>query len=448
MKNYLCTFGICAIFSLLFASCQKNEFDSNKTTPFVKPTVYYVSATGSDNNNGTAKTSPFQTLGKVIPLTLPGDSVYITGVYNMTATVTITNSGSPGKFITYAALPGTRPKFIFSGNLYNSIVINASYIKFEGIEMQGDNQNLTYADALASELATAKNGNNGTGVYNMNGLSVGPVSKTATVFPTHIEVRKCIVHDFPAGGIGCGNVDYYTCEDNISYNNSWYTIYATSGMGMITPYDSDNNTTTYRNVFRRNICYNNKTTIIWLAQNKLSDGNGIIIDVNTTSAGNGPAYTGRTLVEDNISFNNGGSGIHAFSAGHVDIINNTAYNNGQVVGYADIYASYSNDCRVMNNIAYARTGGKTNDIKNNTNVTYDYNIYYNTTSIVGAGPHDIVADPQFINLSVDPAVANFQLQASSPAVNSGGTTVFSAIDFLKVARPKGAGPDRGAYESF
>lgn len=450
MKNFKLISALFLLLIIALHSCEKNEFATNKTsTPVPKPKVYFISdATGSDNNIGTSQAAAFKTIAKAAVLTQPGDSVYIMqGNYTITSTLNIVNSGKAGQFITYAALPGSSPKLVCSGNLFNAVVINASYIKFEGIEMQGDNANLTLVNATSAYNAAVAGGA-ANGTYNMNGINVGPTSKTATVFPSHIEVRNCIVHDFPALGIGAVSADYVTIERNRVYNNSWYTMYATSGISMVTPWDSDNSTTGYRFVVRGNICYNNKTQVPWINTKALSDGNGIIIDVNTITAGNGPAYKGRTLVENNVSFNNGGSGIHAFSSGHVDIVNNTAYNNGQVVGYADIYASYANDCKVINNIAYAKNGGRTNNITNNTNVTYDYNVYYNSTNIVGMGAHDIIADPQFINLSTNPAVANFQLKASSPAVNAGTSTLFSAKDFSGIARPKGSAPDCGAYESF
>jgi parallel beta-helix repeat protein len=448
MKNKI-LIAFC-LFAFAISSCQKNQFGEYKTTqPTHTPVNYYVSTSGSDNNNGLTQATAFLTIAKAVPYTQPGDIVNImAGTYTITSTINIVNSGTADNYITFQALPGGGvPKLIFSGNIYYAVNINASYINFQGMELQGSNASLTLAAAMAA-YTTAVGGGAPTGVYNTNGITIGPTSKTATVFPTHITVSNCIVHDFPAGGIGAGSADYVTIQGNTAYNNSWYTMYATSGIGIITPFDSDKSATGYRNIVINNTCYNNKTQVPWISIKALSDGNGIIIDVNTTSAGNGPAYTGKTLVENNVSFNNGGSGIHAFSAGNVDIINNTAYGNGQVVGYADIFASYSNNCRVINNIAYARTGGKTNDIKNNTNVTYDYNVYFNSSNILIMGAHDIVADPQFINPSTDPTVANFQLKATSPAVNAATLTIFALTDILGIKRPKGNGPDIGAYESF
>lgn len=229
-------------------------------------------------------------------------------------------------------------------------------------------------------------------------------------------------------------------------------MYGGSGISILTPFDSDANSG-YKNIVRNNICYTNKTTIPWigLTPARLSDGNGIIIDVNVRPYGSTATdtpYKGRTLVENNVSFNNGGSGIHAFEAAHVDIINNTTYNNAQVmVDYADLYANTCSDVNIMNNVVQSKPGGKCNSNNKNTNVTYDYNIYFVGATAV-KGPNDKVADPQFINVSTSAAVANFSLKQGSPAVDAGTRTLFSPKDINGVTRPKGASVDCGAYEAY
>lgn len=413
---------------------------------------YYVSAlAGSDANSGSSESAPFKTISKAAGLTNPGDVVLImNGVYNANGAtlLNITRSGTSANYITYKAFTGHYPKIKASGNVWNTIVVNASYIVIEGLELEGDNANLTYEGAFVT-YQNAVNGGSPSGVYNTNGISVGgPAAESK--FPHHITVRNCKVHDFSGGGLSSIQADYTTFEGNTVYNNAWYMMYAGSGISILTPFDSDTNTG-YKNIVRNNIVYNNKTTIPWISitPKRLSDGNGIIIDVNKHTYNNpsGPAYVGRTLVENNVSYNNGGSGIHAFEANHIDIINNTAYNNGVVMGYADIFAGGSSDVKILNNIAYARHGGKCNTNGGNTNVAYDYNIYYNGTTDV-QGPNDIVADPKFINASINPAVANFNLQSSSPAINGGSLTAgaYSSKDINGVVRPVGARPEVGAYE--
>ncbi|MFD2285881.1 hypothetical protein GJU39_18200 [Pedobacter petrophilus] len=447
MKNKITVFLL--ILSIAFLGCDKYDFNKQRVFSAQGDKIFYVSPSGNDVNTGLSQSTPFKTFEKAVASTLPGDIVYfMDGTYSITRTINIVTSGLADKHITYTALPGSKPKFIVSGNIYDSININASYIRIVGLELQGNNANLTYADALA-----AYNAKTSDGVYNNSGISIGG-PRTASKFPHHVEIKNCLVHDFSGGGIGAIQADYITFEGNTVYNNAWYTIYGASGMSILTPFNSDN-TTGYKNIVRGNKCYGNKTTIPWIQVDRLSDGNGIILDVNnrvygaTTGTG---YYTGRTLVENNISFNNGGSGIHAFDAQHVDIVNNTTYNNGLVVGYANIFASYATDCKIMNNIMYAKPGGRVNSTNNfgGANVIYSNNIYFLNGGAAPEvmGTNDKIADPLFVTLSSDPAIANFQLQAASPAVNYGTSNFFAAKDYLGVARPKGTAPDCGAFESF
>lgn len=366
---------------------------------------YYVSdATGSDANNGLTTTTPLKTINAGQTVAVPGDTVFImNGSYVPATTIQLLKSGTADKYITYKAYPGHKPKFFFSGSIWNAVSINGSYVVLEGLEFEGNNQALTYADALASFNDKQAGGTNNSlyATYNMNGVSIGGPN-TDSKFPHHVVIRNCKIHDFPGGGLGAIQSDYITFDGNTVYNNAWYMMYGGSGIGILTPFDSDANTG-YKNIIRNNICYNNKTTIPWigLTPARLSDGNGIIIDVNVhpySSKDTDKPFKGRTLVENNVSFNNGGSGIHAFEAAHVDIINNTTYNNAQVmVDYADLFANTCSDVKILNNIIYAKPGGKCNSNNKNTSVAYDYNIYFNGSTAT-KGTNDKVMDP---SLSTD-----------------------------------------------
>jgi len=153
------------------------------------------------------------------------------------------------------------------------------------------------------------------------------------------------------------------------------------------------------------------------------------------------------LVENNVSVNNGGSGIHSYSADHVDIINNTAYHNGTVVGYPDIFSNACKDVNIINNLIYSRPGGDCNSKPKNASEIYNFNVYFNG-KVAAQGPNDLVADPGFVNLSTDRVLGNFRLKSTSPAVDRGSNMAgqFSKTDILGVSRPQGTKPDIGAYE--
>jgi hypothetical protein len=411
-------------------------------------TNYYVSAlTGSNNNTGLSETSAFASIQNAADLTTPGDTVFVmNGTYsdakwatsNHVTMLYVTRSGAENAYITYKNYPGHTPKILGINARWNCVEMNASYIVIDGLNFEGNNANITLEEAtqayndVVKKVASAGS----QGRYNTNCISMGGSKH-------HITIKNCKVHDFSAGGIGVGAADYVNIENNIIYNNSWYTMYATSGISVLNTKSIDN-VTSYKIFIRNNIVHNNKTLVPWEKIDALSDGNGIILDVNVGNGTTVAPYVGRYLVENNVSYNNGGGGIHAYKAAHVDIINNTAYNNGTVVGYPEIDANQCSDVKIYNNIMYARTGGNCNG--NDANTIYDYNLYFNGPAYK-KGAHDITADPQFVNLAKD-ATANFRLQSTSPAINNGSNTSgqFSPTDILKVARPIGFSTDMGAYE--
>jgi hypothetical protein len=421
-------------------------------------TDYYVSATGSNTNTGKSSNSPFLTIQKAHDLTVAGDTVFVmNGTYGSQSgpILNVTRSGAVTGYITFKAFKGHFPKITAAGNVWNAVSINGSYIVFDGFEMIGNNANITYDKALASYTEAANGGTNWSTYanYNTNAITIGG-PRDESKLPHHVVIRNCKVHDFPGGGINSIQADYTTIENNVVYNNAWYMMYAGSGISILTPFNWDR-ATGYKNIIRNNICNTNKTTIPWVSVKKLSDGNGIIIDVNQRAyndqSGTTPdpanAYTGRTLVENNVSVNNGGSGIHTYKADHVDIINNTAYHNGTVVGYPDIFSNACQDVNIINNIIYARLGGDCNSKPKNASEVYSHNIYFNG-KVGFQGPNDVVIDPQFVNLSTDLFLGNFNLKASSPAIDQGTNAagLYGQKDIMGIARPQGAKPDKGAYE--
>ena len=78
-------------------------------------------------------------------------------------------------------------------------------------------------------------------------------------------------------------------------------------------------------MMRNNRTHDNHCTQPWVVSGKLSDGNGMIVDDNrnTQDGSTHIPYTGRFLVAGDLSYRNGGSGMHAFSSDRVDFINNT-----------------------------------------------------------------------------------------------------------------------------
>jgi len=415
--------------------------------------TYYVSAsTGSDANNGLSAGAPFATIQKAHDVSAPGDTILImSGTYGQTSgqgVVEITRSGLPGAYITYKAYDPAHKPVLKVTTAWNHIrVTGASYIKIEDLIIEGNQDDITQQQAQAVyDHMIANNPTNTVdwdyvGTTNTNGIVIAGAGSQIS---HHVELRNLDVSKCPGGGIGSSVADYITFENNRVHDNSKWSIYGNSGISIYEPVDIDTNTSTYKNIIRNNVSYNNATTLPFYATQAMSDGNGIILDDFNFTQNPGTPYQGKTLVVNNIVYNNGGSGIHAYESTNVDIVNNTAYNNNQTdeLDWGQIFANLSADVNITNNILYARTGYPVNANYSNTNVVYDYNVYYNGTPVV-SGTHDIVANPNFVNA----ANGNFKLNANSPAIDAGTSTLAPATDYEGTARPQGNGVDIGAYET-
>lgn len=389
---------------------------------------YYVSGSGSDDNTGRASNAAYRNLAKAASVVVAGDTVWImNGTY---APFTLSRSGTSAAPITWKAYAGHKPEL--ASTSWNAISVNASWQIIDGLTLTGANDSITLAAAEADYAKDAPNG-----LYNGNGILLDNRNKETKHH--HLTVRNCTVRKFPGGGIATIQADYTVVENCDIYENAWYSRYGCSGL-TIFPHNADSGAG-YRNIIRGNRLWYNCGLVKWKQVLDYSDGNGFILDVTADD------YSGRTLVTNNLAVNNGGSGIHAYKGRHADIVNNTAYMNGWKVGYADIFAGYSTDIVLKNNIAYSRVGGKANTNSSNTSVVYDHNIYFNGTRAV-TGAHDIVADPKFVAAGLDPLSSDFRILGASPARDAGvaiaGTT--PTVDILGTSRPRGSAIDRGAYE--
>ncbi|MEV0845568.1 DUF1565 domain-containing protein [Streptomyces sp. NPDC049954] len=409
-------------------------------------TTYYVSPSGSDTNSGTSESAPLKTLQKAADRTKPGDTVSIMGgTYTESAPgrdiLVIKRSGTAGQPITYRAHPGSKP-VIHPVNSWNGVnVAGASHIVISGLEIAGDSSRISLADA-------ERNAGRDDPRYNTNCLNIHRDGDSGPA-PHDVLVTGNEVHHCPGAGISAIDADEVTVDHNKVHDTSWYTHYATSGISFLRALDaSPGDPQKYKMRITGNVVYGNETKVKWGNCGCYSDGNGIIVDTNQNKPeGTGADYQGRTLVANNVTFDNGGSGIHSFKSQHVDIVNNTAYYNSRSphLDYGNIYAAYSRDVRLLNNVSSVRPGEPTNSNGKNEDVTYDYNVYFGGKTPEVKGPHDLVADPRLVHPTTDPAAADFRPGANSPALGSG--TPFPAVpqDITGRDRDSAQGWDRGAY---
>ncbi len=427
------------------STVQENRLPNRKLISAVPAagTTYYVSGSGNDRNSGLSASSPFRTPQRAANLTRPGDTVLLmNGVYtnsNPAGTVlAITRSGSSNAWITYKAYPGHSPKIQFNGWHGVWIKDGAAYIEVNGLEIEGNNRNISLSYALSQKYNTSNPRTSG------NCITVDGRGKAR---PHHVRILNSKIHDCGGGGVTAIETDYLTVDGNEVYNNAWYSPFGSSGISLLKNWNYDGNQG-YRIFIRNNKVYRNRMYVPWIVNGKYQDGNGIICDrLRNDEAGSrlGP-YRGRTLIANNVVYENGGGGIHAFKSDKIDVIHNTSYLNNQTAGipYGQISMNVTNDVKVLNNILFSQ-GGKPINSSNgkNTNTTFNYNLYNsNGYTASGRGPNDIIADPQFVNAGG----RDFRPRSTSRAINTGIRFNSLTTDFLGNPRVRGSAPDRGAYE--
>lgn len=430
-------------------------------TPVALDAATYHVWPGGDNTDGRSRVTAFHTLQQAADVAGPGDTVLIgAGTYTNATDVPsalhpdkkpesevlwITRGGTADAWLEFAAHPGEKPLIKFNGWGGIKIAGSAAYVAIRGLTVEGNNDHVTLIEARTQETTRKAEAR-----FSGNGIEIDG-RRSGAAKPHHIRIVGNTIRKCGGGGIAVIQADYLTIEDNIVHACAWYSPFANSAISLYQNWNYDDSPG-YRNVIARNRCYDNRSLVLWLYAStpKLSDGNGIIVDDSRNTQNNSTLgrYRGRTLVANNLVFNNGGSGMHAYESDHVDFVNNTAWHNGHVVGYPEISAGDSSDVRILRNIMSARPGGRCNSNHNNTDVIYDYNIYHGGTTAV-RGPHDLVAEPQFVAPHTVLELADFRLQPTSPARDSGGAVdVVPAgnTDLLGQPRVQGRAIDRGAIE--
>ena len=402
--------------------------------------VWYVKGTGNDANDGKTEQTAKRTLQHVADQVNPGDVVLIgDGIYtsdDKEGVLQIKRSGTARKWITWRAIEGQHPEV--RPHLWAGIKVEASYHILDGLKVIGRNDSI----ALKYAIADTKN-DKPDPTFNTNGIFVEGRKCASDKKPHHVIIRNCEVCKCSGGGITMIECDYVTVEDCSVYNNAWYMRYAGSGITTLNLWAFDDKPG-YHVVIQRNRVWNNRTLVPWEKIAKLSDGNGILLDVTnrdgqSTTNPDGdaivqkkkedttnddkpqrPVWNNRSLIANNISVYNGGSGIHTFRTCHVDIINNTTYWNGTGVDYEEIFANASYDVVIKNNIMVPRPGGRVTSNNRNQDLQWDYNVYPQEQKVVW-GEHDIIADPQFVMPYTDLNFADFRLREGSPATGMGAS---------------------------
>ncbi len=384
---------------------------------------YHVRPSGNDLGNGTIN-DPFATIQKAADVAIAGDTVCVgDGVYK--EMITLSHDGTDDAWIVFKNIHGEHP-----------------VVEGERIRRYGFN----YSNRTCIEI-------NGFEIRNSSDMGCG------NRYVGKIIVRNCILHGHGSAGIA---VNYpkdgaqVIAEDNICFENGWGVGWA-SGIHL----NNKRNGNGTSHIIRRNICFNN-----YDGSSHHTDGNGIAFDMG--------GIGGYCLIESNLCFNNGASGIIVLF-GRADIVHNTCFRNGwdtEGQTHAEIKILDRDNpeaahCRVYNNIVWARSDSR--GVPFSTSIDIDQ--LKNNLVWSDKGENDPVmfyhreknriAKPEFAKMAFDNEIKSlhggkfldmnvddydFHLQSSSPGIGMAMETDLSIFDIEKQHRSSGPSP-LGAYET-
>ena len=438
--------------SVIGISCKKTTGNSglDDTTVFQPPvkkgTSYYVSKDGSDNNLGKSNTSTgaFLTIKKGFSALKAGDTLNVNdGTYNEYDLKIDFTGGSKTVRTTIQSINKWGAKLVLDGPSNQGMAINAYGVIIDKFE-------ITWKANPTKD------------------------HKGIEIYGNWTTISNCDVHHCPFSGISGAYCDNVLIENNVVHDN--YSKFSTengSGISIWDPHMIEQNVGGYNIIIRNNICYNNWATSNVGSVGEPTDGNGIILDdFHNSQTPGGQNYTYKTLVENNLCFNNGGRGIHNFYSNNVTIRNNTVYGNnyilknfhdvGELENTGGLNVAFYNNISVstanlpgVNALKITLENSGSNITKLNNNIlcgSNPFSIWTSNTTLTGGGNSGNVTNtsttyPKFI----DPTNVlgyDFHLQSTSPAINAGYNANAAAVDLDGITRPKGGTVDIGCYESL
>src|SRR5918911_7871 len=314
-----------ALASALLSACSVPA-ETASTDKLPDTPIFYVDANaGSDLNHGRTPQAAFKTLNRAAASVKPGWTVQVmNGTYTSDGTenpLTISVSGTPDAWITFKAADGQHPVIQIprgSGAWAGIHLFGVAYVIIDGFEVIGQRASITAAEAAKNDGTQA------------------------------------------------------SLNHNCIYNNAWWSVFGTSGIGMYHLTDAPGSTTKngYKNFIVGNLSYGNRNNVEYKGGDvpaAIYDGNGIIVDDSKHTQRalgirdvQGVPYTGHTYIANNIVHDNGGRGIHLYRSEHVDMVNNTSWNDmlsvSDYIRSGQIDALQCGDVNLMNNVVVNLNG--------------------------------------------------------------------------------------------
>lgn len=362
----------------------------------VDPNTLWVSPTmGDDGSDGQTPDTPWQSLQAALDRAQPGQTIYLmTGEYtdshDRSAHFVAKQGGTAEAWVTVTAGPGEQPVIVATSG--NGLVVRASYVEVSGIEVRGQ------------------------GFSEGNPYGWGLMANDAH----HVRFAANRVSGMAVGGIGAIGTANLEVLGNEVFDNSFWGTEQGSGISIwhATDHGTGPNADGYHDLIVGNVVYRNENRVYsrFRSEPAITDGNGIIID-QTDETG----YTGRTLVANNLVFDNGGRAVLVLESSRVDVFHNTTYGNGRTDilegGPVELAAGRADDVRFMNNLAWSRPGLPALLYNTSTNVVTGGNLLISSNQGPYTTDTDVVidADPGLVAPGVDPATVDFAPQPGSTA---------------------------------
>lgn len=413
--------------------------------------TFYVLKSGNDNNSGVENTADgaWQTINQAIDNLGPGDTLLIGDGLYLESPIVLKNLHATANDPTVIAAKNLwQAKIRLDGNSEDANVLRietCSFVEVDGLEV--------FAEAPSR----------GTGIEAANRSH-------------HVTIRNCYVHDCGCGGISGRGSDYITVERNVVRHNATRSKWNCSGISFLLPINVDDEPG-YHMIIRNNVSFDNECRLPFEpgGYKVPTDGNGIILDlfnnhINSKEEGEEGGYRSATLIENNLTFNNGGRGINIFNSNKVTIRNNTCWHNLTVLSengndHGDIESYHATDLEWYNNIIVKNPELKTravhlnvldhgyNKLKNNLIIGSEHywpaptnereNMVVDSSMQEYAGLIKPMLDIKYS--SIDDFKKYFGLQKNSKARDKANQDYSPIIDLNLQKRKKGKA-DIGCYE--
>lgn len=390
--------------------------------------TFYVSArNGSDSNDGKSASSPWKSLNASLKRLQPGQTLLVMeGEYreqkDRYAHFSINHGGRADAWIRVAAHPGHNPVLIGSNTTGLQVIV--PYVEVSGLTVRGEGFN--------------KDNNFGIGI---------------ALNDTHnVRIVGNRVSSFPLSGISITESDNFDIIGNDVSGSSFWSPLQGSGISVWHAKNKGKGAGPdgYHARIIGNRVYNNENKVLSSHKNYTvkTDGNGIIVDSNIETG-----YSGRTLIANNVVFDNGGRGIIVWQSNKVDIVFNTSYHNGRTRdisgGATELAAGKANDVVIANNVGWARSGWPAIIFDRVSNGSSYNNVLISDSPSGHASGRDIThsGNPGLRNPTTDPNSADFRPTSGSMLKGAvRDSPRFIGVDRVGTSRTSGT-PDIGAYEA-